>query len=77
VTYKNKIKSEHLLATKFTSITKMHGATHIKITIVFIELVSHTENQTTNRLLKKRLGPVINNVKISWEKLHKEFHDSQ
>jgi hypothetical protein len=30
VTYKNKIKGVHLLATKFTIITKMHGATHIK-----------------------------------------------
>jgi hypothetical protein len=31
--YKNKIKSVHLLATKFTSITKMHGATHIKMMV--------------------------------------------
>jgi hypothetical protein len=30
VTHKNKIKSVHMLATKFTIITKMHGATHIK-----------------------------------------------
>jgi hypothetical protein len=34
VTYKNKIKSVHLLATKFTSITEMHGATHIKNTLI-------------------------------------------
>jgi hypothetical protein len=31
VTYNNKIKCVHLLAIKFTSITKMHGATHIKV----------------------------------------------
>jgi hypothetical protein len=35
VTYKNKIKSVHLLATKFTIITKTHGATRIKIYLSF------------------------------------------
>jgi hypothetical protein len=37
-TYKNKMKSVHLLATKFTSISKMHGATHIKISDLFYNI---------------------------------------
>jgi hypothetical protein len=38
MTYKNKIKSVHLLATKFTIITKMHGATHIKVDVRVVSL---------------------------------------
>jgi hypothetical protein len=41
VTYKNKIKGVYLLATKFISITKMHGATHINIVISICAVLCH------------------------------------
>jgi hypothetical protein len=49
VTNKNKIKSVHLLGTKFTSITKMHGATHIKVLAVCCHVRTEMQLHKYNR----------------------------
>jgi hypothetical protein len=45
VTLQKQIKSVHLLATKFTSITKMHEATHTKVILIHFKLFLIIQNQ--------------------------------